>query len=361
MLVTPNSWTSEFSRAFRDLGQLYQYFGWELEAELLEVAKTYSIFIPMNLARRIKEQGPEGVLAKEFLPQSSEINADLNDLGFADPIGDKSHLVAPQLIHRYPSRALFTATSVCPVHCRYCFRKNELESSDKIFETQFESTLSYIRAHPEISEIIFTGGDPLTVSNEKLEKYLTAFSEIKTIKDVRFHTRYPVILPERIDEGFIKLVNNFSEVFRTVSLAIHCNHSDEIDANAEGAILKLSQSRIQLLSQTVLLKGVNDDSETILNLMNRFLDLKVRPYYLHHPDRVKGGMHFYLSIETGRRIYQSLRKSLPGWALPHYVIDLPGGHGKISAYNPESQDFSGNFMTMDGETVPLNEPQGSFF
>lgn len=350
MLETPN-WTSEFSRAFKNIHTLYQFLEWDLTEEISEVAKTYPVFIPMNLARKIKFQGPHGVLAKEFLPDPSETNPDLK--GSDDPIGDKTHLVAPQLIHRYPSRALFTVTSICPVLCRYCFRKNELETTDKLFETQFDQTLSYLKAHPEVSEIIFTGGDPLTLSNEKLEKYFKAFSAIGSIKDIRFHTRYPVILPERIDEGFIQLLNNYSEVFRTVSIAIHCNHVDEIDEAAELAIRKLSFSQAQLLSQTVMLKGVNDDTEVLLGLFNKFLDLKIRPYYLHHPDEVKGGMHFSLSIQTGRKIYQGLRKSLPGWALPLYVIDLPGGHGKISAFNPETEDFSGTFLTMNGDSFSI--------
>ena len=350
------SWTSEFQKAFRNLKDLYRFLEWDLDSSLEEVAKTYPLFVPINLAKKIKLEGPNGVLSKEFLPSDLELDPDLNVKGLEDPIGDRAFHKAPQLIHRYESRALFTPTTVCPVHCRYCFRKNELNVQDEIFQQDFQETLRYLKSHPEISEIIFTGGDPLTLSNEKIEKYLTAFSEIKSIKDIRFHSRYPVILPERLDENFLGLMNKMAEKFRTISIAIHANHVNEFDDVSKTAIKKLSHSNVQLLSQTVLLKGVNDSLENLLSLFNLFIELKVRPYYLHHPDRVKGGMHFYALLHKGRELYHALRNELPGWAIPHYVIDLPGGHGKISAFNPETTQFSGQFLSKDGEAIPLQEP-----
>lgn len=355
-MVENLSWTSEFQKAFRNLKDLYQFLGWELSSSLEDVAKTYPLFIPVNLAKKIKLEGPQGVLAREFLPSELELDADLNLKGLEDPIGDKTYHKAPQLIHRYESRALFAPTTVCPVHCRYCFRKNELNVQDEIFQQDFQETLRYLNEHPEISEIIFTGGDPLTLSNEKIEKYLTAFSEIKSIKDIRFHTRYPVILSERIDDNFIHFMNRMAEKFRTISIAIHANHVQEFDEEAKLRIKKLANSNVQLLSQTVLLNGVNDSLESLLSLYNLFIELKVRPYYLHHPDRVKGGMHFYASLHKGRELYHQLRNELPGWAIPHYVIDLPGGHGKVSAFNPETTKFSGQFLSKDGEIIPLQEP-----
>lgn len=347
------SWTLEFQKAFKNLRELYRFLDWKLDPELEVVAQKYPIFIPQNLALKIKQQGPEGVLAREFLPFIKE----LGDEGMEDPIGDKQYHKAPQLIHRYQSRALFTPTNICPVHCRYCFRKNELNQKDELFDADFEETLQYLRSHSEISEIIFTGGDPLTLSNEKLEKYLKAFSEIKSIRDIRFHSRYPVIMPERLDDGFSSLIQQFAPKFRTISLAIHANHVDEFDSAAIEKILKLSRSPIQLLSQTVLLKGVNNNSADLLSLFNLFLELNIRPYYLHHPDRVKGGMHFFLTLEEGRNIYASLRSLLPGWAIPQYVIDIPGGHGKVNAFNPESFQYSGKLISQAGTLVAMPEPE----
>lgn len=349
-MLDTKSWTAEFSSAFKNSNELKNYLGWNLPTE---VDKTYSIFIPRSLADKIKIQGQHGPLAKQFLPDTLE----LHQPGLIDPIGDKAYSRAPQLIHRYQTRALFTPTTICPVHCRYCFRKNELNAQEEMFQADFAQTLSYLKDHPEISEIIFTGGDPLTVSNEKLEKYLEAFSLISSIKDVRFHTRFPVILPERLDEGLIELLQRFSEKFRTLSLAIHVNHASEIDQDSKQRIYALSRTKIQLLSQTVLLRGVNDSTEALVELFDTLIELKVRPYYLHHPDQVKGGLHFYLPLSEGRVLFSQLRDLIPGWALPHYVIDIPQGHGKVAAFNPESFQFSGNLIGRKGEVLASPEPE----
>ncbi|MFL5785177.1 MAG: KamA family radical SAM protein [Bacteriovoracaceae bacterium] len=343
------NWTSKFQSAFRDLGTLSAYLGWAMPSR---VEKIYPVFVPKALADRMKEEGPEGILAREFYPHTDE----LVDQGYLDPIGDKKFNIAPQLIHRYPSRVLFTATSVCPVNCRYCFRKNELSPSDELFDQDFEKTLSYLREHQEISEIIFTGGDPLTLSDSKIDKYLSSFATIAHIKDVRFHTRWPVIIPERIDEDFIALLNKWSHHFRTVSVAVHANHVKEFSCQSRSALQLLASSKAQILSQTVLLKGVNDSVEALTELMEFFVTHKVRPYYLHHPDQVRGGMHFYLSLEEGRAVYASLRKNLPGWAIPQYVIDVPGGHGKTPAFNPESLSYSGELLSLSGEKLSMPEP-----
>ncbi len=344
------SWTSKFQESFRDLKSLSAHLGWEAP---LHVEKIYPVFVPRDLADRMKTDGPEGVLAREFYPHTDE----LIDQGYLDPIGDKKFHVAPQLIHRYENRVLFTATSICPVHCRYCFRKNELSPSDEIFGQDFDKTLSYLNEHTEISEIIFTGGDPLTLSNEKLDKYLKIFNEIPHIKDIRFHTRYPVILPERIDEDFLSLMTKWSRHFRTLSIAVHANHVQEFSCKSKSALKLLAALPVQLLSQTVLLKGVNDKTESLIELMEFFLDHKVRPYYLHHPDQVRGGLHFYLSLEEGRKIYGGLRTKLPGWAIPQYVIDVPGGHGKTQAFNPENHVYGGSLLGLHGELLTVEEPR----
>lgn len=348
------SWTNSFSKSFRNAEDLYRFLGWEMPEDIRKVSDTFPLFVPQRIALKIREQGPRSVLAKEFLPQLHELDADLK--GLEDPIGDKAYQKAPQLIHRYTNRALFTPTSICPIHCRYCFRKNELSSDDQLFEAGFENTLAYLREHPEIHEVIFTGGDPLSLSNARLEKYLLAFSGIEHLRHVRFHTRYPVILPERIDEGFLQVLRGAVTHFQSVTIAIHANHTDEFDPEAEMAIQLLAKAPIQLLSQTVLLKGVNDSAEDLSRLMEKFIALSVRPYYLHHPDQVKGGMHFYLPLQEGRRIYGKLRQLLPGWGIPHYVIDVPGGHGKVPAFNPETSAYSGQLLSREGEMVSIQEP-----
>lgn len=345
-----NSWKAEFQSAFKTLPPLYDFLGWSLPESLKKVSEVYSVFIPQGLAQKIKDRGPDSALARQFLPHENELNLQ----GYHDPIGDQIHSKAPQLIHRYPSRALFTPTTVCPIHCRYCFRKNELNTGEDFFSPDFAQTLEYLKCHPEISEIIFTGGDPFTLSDEKISFYLEHFSQISSIKDIRFHTRYPTILPQRITEELVQVLRSFKKRFRTLSIAIHCNHAEELAPENQESILKIQE--FNLLSQTVLLKGVNDNPEAFLKLFNLFLDLGVRPYYLHHPDQVKGGLHFYLPIKDGRKIYHSLRGHLPGWALPHYIIDIPQGYGKISAHNPESLEYSGSLIGLNGEIISAPEP-----
>lgn len=354
-MVENQLWRNSFQEAFKSLDQLYSYLGWDKETHF-PAEKDFSLFIPKRLADKIKRLGPNSALAREFLPHSDEVNSTIQFKGLVDPIGDKKYLKAPQLIHRYRTRALFTPTSICPVHCRYCFRRNELQVSEDLFQKDFELTLDYLKNHPEISEIIFTGGDPLTLSNEKIENYLESFSKIESIKDIRFHSRYPVIMPERIDDGFLGLLNFYGAKFRTLSLAIHANHIDEFDDVAVKKILSLSKTPVQLLSQTVLLKGVNNSADELVQLINIFLELKIRPYYLHHPDQVKGGLHFYLSLKDGRRIYAQLRDQLPGWAIPHYVIDIPQGPGKVNAFNPENYEFSGQLIGKNGIANTHKEP-----
>ncbi len=355
-MVKAPSWISELQLAFKNTQDLYEFLGWRNPEDVAQVAAKYPLFIPRALAEKIKELGPHSALAREFLPQNLEIDEALNNNGLFDPIGDKNYLKAPQLIHRYKTRALFTPTSVCPVHCRYCFRKNELSANEDLFQRDFEKTLTYLRSHPEISEIIFTGGDPLTLTSEKLGMYLQSFATISSIKDIRFHSRYPVILPERLDQELLDLLTSSAKNFRTITMVIHVNHMSEISPVARTRIGAMVKTGIQVLSQSVLLKGVNDDKKNLLDLFDELLKLRVRPYYLHHPDRVRGGMHFYLPLETGRKLYAELKNELPGWAIPHYVIDIPGGYGKTSAFNPEGLQYSGKLLSKEGELIDSPEP-----
>jgi len=343
-------------KIFRNAQELYAYLEWPISQDVEKVCATFSTFVPERIAKKIKIQGRNCVLAKEFLPNLKELDSNLNLSGLYDPIGDKNFKRAPQIIHRYQSRVLFTPTVACPIHCRYCFRRNELNTKDDLFKIQLQETLSYLEYHQDIHEIIFTGGDPLSLSNEKIEKYLALFSQIPHIKHIRFHSRYPVIIPSRIDDEFLRVIDFYAAHFQTISLAIHANHLEEFDDDVNLAINKISQTKCQLLSQTVLLNDINDNLTDLKNLMEHFISLKIRPYYLHHPDQVFGGMHFYLPLSKGRKIYSLLRKSLPGWAIPQYVVDIPGGEGKVSAFNPESFEFGGQLINKNGDFVKYNEP-----
>lgn len=336
------SWQSEFKDALRSTEDLKSFFGIDFPET------SYPLFIPRVFAEKIKIHGPDSPLWKQFLPHQEEVD---NRSGRYDPIGDITHSKGNQLIHRYQNRVLFTPTTVCPVICRYCFRKNELAQKDEVFNQNFEKAKDYLLANPSINEVIFTGGDPLILSNEKLAFYIQEFSAIESIHYLRFHSRTPVILPSRIDEGFIAVMKSASSLFKRSMLMIHVNHGDELDAEIVLAIKKLTDAGIEVFSQSVLLKGVNDDTDTLAELFIRLADCKVRPYYLHHPDEALGAMHFGMDLETGRRIVQPLHNRLPGWALPQYVIDIPGGEGKIPALNPESFAFSGTLINRHGKSI----------
>jgi len=321
-------WKSEFKSSIRSLNDLNSFFSQSpihfdsLPKDFDE--EKYPIFIPRKVANEILNAPPHSSLWKQFIPNQEEIR---NKIGFIDPIGDQLKEAAPQLIHRYTNRALFLPTTICPINCRYCFRKNELNSKIKLFKKDFDKTTQYLKEHSEINEIILTGGDPFILDTNILEQYLKAFSEIAHLEYLRFHTRVPVSLPSRFDSKIISMLKEIKEPFSQLHIVIHINHSDELNEENRALLRKLS-SNFTLLSQSVLLKDVNNNQKHLSDLFYNLIDLGVRPYYLHHPDKVKGAKHFELDIEEGRSIYQQLRQRMPGWALPQYVIDSPEASGK---------------------------------
>ena len=340
------SWTDILGSAYRDTKSLSQFLGWELP---VDVADKFPLLVPLRLAHKIKLHGPDSVLARQFLPSDEEFST----LGLIDPIGDQIFSKTKQLVHRYDDRALVLPTTKCPVNCRYCFRKNEL-NADTPFAQEKEATLNYLLAHPEIEEVVMTGGDPLILSDEKLDAWLTALAEIPHVQWIRFHTRVPVILPERLTSGLWAVLNKHSTRFKKFLMVVHSNHVDEWDLETREAIQNFQHPRMEWLSQTVLLKGVNDNVKSLADLFRQFVDDGIRPYYLHHPDQVRGGMHFWMELSEGRKIYGSLRSELPGWALPQYVIDVPGGHGKVPAFNPEAHSYSGQLLDRHGQAQSMD-------
>lgn len=361
-------WQTEMREAVRDIKQLSDYFNeyhpnFNFKIEDFKSTRAnnshlqqnqYPIFLPKRLIAKMIEQGRDSALYRQFLPSNLEHDFSIQQSGLIDPIGDQVFQVTKHLIHRYHNRALFLPTNICPTICRYCFRKNELYDGTW-GAIQLDDTRQYLNNHPEINEIIFTGGDPLSLSNEKLDHYLNFFSQFEHIKFIRFHTRFPVIIPRRIDNGFIQVIEQYKSRFYQISIAIHCNHHTEFDNEVFTAIEKLRSLNIQLLSQTVLLKNVNADFNSLLELFNTFIRIGIRPYYLHHPDVVKGAMHFRMSLKEGRKLYQQLRNQLPGWAIPQYVVDLPQGQGKTPAYNPETHDFGGEFINRHNQLSKYSE------
>ncbi len=337
------SWQEAYRASIKNIADLES----ALETQFtLSKDFTYPILIPQRILNKIKSEGFDSPIGQQFLPHKIEEN----DEGVIDPIGDKKNSQGHGIIHRYKNRILFTPTTNCPVLCRYCFRKNELSNQDKIFSQNLRTLQYYLETHKEIEEVILTGGDPLMLPNKRLVDIACVLVKAK-IPFLRIHTRTPVILPERIDDGFIGFLNEYRDKFVRLSLAVHCNHKSEIDDDVEMALKKISKTYINCLVQSVLLKNVNNHHETLISLFKKLISCGFTPYYLHHPDRAKGAMHFYLSIEEGRKIYSKIRPHLSGWAIPQYIIDHPSGHGKQFAFNPEQISFSGKLLNSNYDQI----------
>ena len=315
-------WQEQLRQALRTTSQLGNFLGKALPQT------PYPLLIPLPLAEKIRQGGEGSPLWLQFVPHSGEAGGE----GLSDPIGDHHRFVGGRLIHRYPNRVLFLPTTHCPVLCRYCFRKNELAQPDDMFSPDSERTEEYLREHPEIEEIIFSGGDPFILSNERLRESLHMFTRIPSLKYLRFHTRTPVVLPERFDDsGLMGVLRECVDHFDLVTVVVHFNHEEEVDEAVELALEKMRDLSLHLTSQSVLLRGVNDSVPILKQLFVKMASMGLTPYYLHHPDKVLGGEHFYISREEGRAIYAHLRREAVGQVLPHYVVELPEGEGKVLA------------------------------
>lgn len=287
-------------------------------AELEQVAAEFRV----RLSPGMRQIGSEAVLA-QFLPDPRELTILPEEL--IDPIGDDVHRPVPGLTHRYPDRVILHTTQICEVYCRFCFRREAVGENGQLEDAEFTRVLDYLRDHPQIWEVILTGGDPLTLSARRLKDMLARLAEIPSVEVIRFHTRIPVVAPEKITEDLTRAM----QVRPVVWLVLHTNHADEITPAASAALARLTRAGVPLLSQTVLLKGINADPDTLEQLFRTLIRNRVKPYYLHHPDLAKGTGHFRLSLHEGQEIMAALRGRISGTALPTYVLDIPGGFGKV--------------------------------
>jgi len=263
-------------------------------------------------------------IARQYIPTPAELNNTPEES--SDPIGDEAHSPAKGIVHRYPDRVLFKPANVCAAYCRYCFRREKVgPGSEVLNDEERTAALNYIRKNRDIWEVILTGGDPLVLSPRQLKHIMSELNDIKNVQVIRFHTRVPIADPKRITPELINALNSDKAVY----MPLHINHPTEITDDVKNAIKDLQKSGIILLSQSVLLKGVNDNAETLENLYRQLVALGVKPYYLHHPDYAPGTSHFRLSISEGQEIVKQLLGRLSGLCQPTYMLDIPGGHGKI--------------------------------
>jgi len=310
-------------------------------AQIAPVAERYAVAVTPAMAALIDAGDPADPIARQFLPDPREL--DRREGERDDPIGDQLKSPRPGIVHRYPDRVLLKVVSACPVYCRFCFRREMVGpgKSPMLSEAELAAALDYIRAHPEVWEVILTGGDPLILSPRRVAELTAALGEIPHVKVLRWHTRVPAVAPERLTP---ELVASLRSRKQAVFVALHANHPREMTAAARAACARLIDAGIAMVSQTVLLRGVNDDACTLEALMRAFVEARIKPYYLHHGDLAPGTAHLRTTIAEGQALMRALRERLSGLALPLYVLDIPGAHGKVPigpAYLSEGPEASG--------------------
>jgi lysine 2,3-aminomutase len=291
-------------------------------AALDAVARRYAIAIPPALQALI--EAPDDPIGLQFIPNPAELLAAPHES--ADPIGDEALSPVPGIVHRYPDRALLKPLLACPVYCRFCFRREQVGPDGGVLSgAELDAAYAYIAAHPEIREVILTGGDPLILSPRRLSEILAALSAIPHVEVLRIHTRAPVADPALITDALADALDISVPLF----IALHANHARELTPAVGAAVSKCQGRRIPVLGQTVLLAGVNDSEAALGNLFRAMLRMRIKPYYLHQLDAAPGTSRFHVPVERGREILRNLRGTISGTALPVYIYDQPGGLGKI--------------------------------
>ncbi|WP_454758612.1 lysine-2,3-aminomutase-like protein [Caulobacter segnis] len=290
------------------------------------VAARYAVAITPAMAELIDPTNDDDPIARQFIPSPEELIASPGEDG--DPIGDDTHSPVDGIVHRYPDRVLLKPTHTCAVYCRFCFRREMVgpEGLSNLTPAQLDAAFAYIAGRPQIWEVIVTGGDPFVLSPRRLAELMDRLEAIPHVKIVRFHTRVPAVDPGAVTDD---LVAALKRTTKTVYVALHANHVRELTPAARAACARIIDAGVPMLSQTVLLKGVNDDPAVLTELMRAFVETRIRPYYLHHHDYAPGTAHLRTTIAGGQAIMKALRGTVSGLAQPTYVLDIPGGHGKV--------------------------------
>lgn len=291
-------------------------------AVIADVAQDYPLAITPAMRALIGH--PSDPIGKQFVPDPAElVRAPFED---ADPVADEAHSPLKGVVHRYPDRALLKPLLVCPVYCRFCFRREQVGPDGGVMnEAELRAAYEWFAAHPEVREVILTGGDPLMLSTRRLSAIIGALSAISHIDILRVHTRVPVADPDRLTDALAAALDTAKSLW----VVVHANHARELAPPARTALRRLVSRGIPLLGQSVLLRGVNDTATALEALFRAMLAARMKPYYLHQLDPAPGTAHFHVPIEEGRRLLAALRGRVSGLAWPTYVLDIPGGHGKV--------------------------------
>ena len=303
----------------------------------------------------IDKNDPECPIRKQIIPREEESQLDPQEL--SDPCGEDSHMPVPGLVHRYPDRVLFLVTDRCASYCRYCTRSRVVSGvGEQRLELQWEQAFRYLEDNPQIRDVLLSGGDPLLLSDKLLKRLLTRLRSIPHIQFVRIGSRIPIFLPQRITPELCSMLREFHPLF----ISIHANHPKELTTEVKAALERLADAGIPMGNQSVLLKGINDDVETQRALVHKLLMCRARPYYLYQCDLIKGSKHLRTSVRKGIEIIEGLRGHTTGYAIPQYVIDGPGGGGKIPVnpdYVTEHGDQQIELRNYEGKTFIYPEPE----
>jgi len=317
----PSLWRQILRQNFRELESLAHFLELNQEQRDQLLSKPgFSINVPLRLAEKMQQTSLDDHLLKQFLPSKEETT--ISPAFVSDPVSDGCFRKGPKLLHKYDGRALLVCTSACAMHCRYCFRQNfDYDREDKSFDEE----IKLVAADSSITELILSGGDPLSLSDQLLQNLFDKIQLIPHIKRLRFHTRFPIGIPERIDEAFIRLISSLKI---QVWFVIHVNHANELDEEIFSRLKDLQKIGCIILNQSVLLKGINDDVTSLKMLFETLVNHGVLPYYLHQLDRVQGAAHFEVETNKGMWLIKELAKQLPGYAIPKYVREVAGESNK---------------------------------
>ena len=327
---TPEQWSDwkwHFRHRITSLAALTRIVPMEPETRrrLEAVTPQFPLSITPYYLGLVRDGDPNDPILRQSVPDARE--AELAEVGADDPLDEAADSPVPGLVHRYPDRALLVVTDICPLLCRHCTRKREWDGGDWWIRrpSEIAAAVDYLRATPAIRDVIISGGDPLTLDNARLGEILAQLRSIPHLEIIRFGTRFPVVLPQRIDAEFCRLCDRYGPIW----LNTHFNHPNEVTPEAERAVRELLRAGVPVNNQTVLLRGINDTVEIQTALSHALLRIRVRPYYLYHADEVRGTEHLRTPVERGLEIIKGLRGHTSGLGVPTFVIDVPGGGGKI--------------------------------
>jgi lysine 2,3-aminomutase len=324
-------WTWQLKNRITSRDQLERYMELtdEEKAGCEYADKKLALAITPYFFNLIDRSDPDCPIRKQVIPRGAEMAVSAEET--LDSLGEDAHSPVPGLVHRYPDRVLFLVTDRCAAYCRYCTRSRLVSNAqDYNFHPEYEQGLRYIEAHPEVRDVLLSGGDPLLLSDKKLEHLISRLRAIRHVEFIRIGSRIPVFLPQRITPELCDIFRRYGPIW----MSIHVNHPRECTAELAAACERLSFAGVPLGNQSVLLKGVNDDADVMRALVHRLLRMRVRPYYLYQMDLITGGSHFKVDVRKGIEIIRALRGNTTGYAVPQYCIDAPGGGGKVPV-NPD--------------------------